>query len=103
VTFVIASVEKFSQTLLERAQLSPRLKFTPPRKVKNEGNIMSGHSRPSGNRWHRRLDGEPSIKELLDDPVIEAVMARDGVRRNELEHLILEVRDRLATKELVAG
>ena len=64
---------------------------------------MNGHSRSSGNRWRRRLDGEPSIKELLDDPVIEAVMARDGVRRKELEHLILEVRDRLATKELVAG
>ena len=86
---------------------------TPPRKVKNEGNIMSRHSRPSGIRWGRRLDGEPSIKELLDDPVIEAVMARDGVRRNELEHLICEVRNRLAareevrdrrtTRELVAG
>lgn len=61
---------------------------------------MSGHSRPSGNRWRRRLDGEPSIKELLDDPVIEAVMARDGVRRTDLEHLIVEVRDRLAMREL---
>ena len=64
---------------------------------------MSGHSQPSGSRWHRRLDGEPSIKELLDDPVIEAVMARDGVRRKELEHLIYEVRDRLVSRELVAG
>jgi hypothetical protein len=49
------------------------------------------------------LDGEPSIKELLDDPVIEAIMARDGVRRKELELLICEMRDRLATRELVAG
>jgi hypothetical protein len=71
--------------------------------VKNEGNIMSLHSRPSGSWWRRRLDGEPSIKELLDDPVIEAVMARDGVRRKELEHLICEVRDRLASRELIAG
>lgn len=56
---------------------------------------MSGTSRPSGNRWRFMLDGEPSIKELLDDPVIEAVMARDGVRRKELEHLIADVRGRL--------
>jgi hypothetical protein len=30
-------------------------------------------------------------------------MARDGVRRKELEHLICEVRDRLASRELVVG
>lgn len=61
---------------------------------------MNGHSRPPGsNRWRRRLDGEPSIKELLDDPVIEAVMARDGVRRKELEHLIDDVRGRLAGRD----
>lgn len=60
---------------------------------------MSGHSRPPGNRWRRRLDGEPSIKELLDDPVIEAVMARDGVRRKELELLIDDVRGRLAGRD----
>jgi len=64
---------------------------------------MTGEARRSGICWRRRLDGEPSIKELLDDPVIEAVMARDGVRRNELEHLICEMRQRLATRELVAG
>lgn len=56
---------------------------------------MSGTSHPSANRWRFMLDGEPSIKELLDDPVIEAVMARDGVRRKELEHLIADVRVRL--------
>jgi hypothetical protein len=98
VTIVIAPVENYSQTRPERAQLSPRLTFTPLRKVKNEGINMSGHS-----RRRRRLDGEPSIKELLDDPVIEAMMARDGVRRKELEHLICEMRDRLATRELIAG
>jgi hypothetical protein len=71
--------------------------------VKNEGIIMTTDSRPSGNRWRRRLDGEPSIQELLDDPVIEAVMARDGVGRPELEHLIAEMRIRLASREVVAG
>jgi hypothetical protein len=60
---------------------------------------MTAESRPSEVRWRRRLDGEPSIQELLDDPVIEAVMARDGVRRTELEHLICEMRVRLAARE----
>jgi hypothetical protein len=41
------------------------------------------------------LHGEPSIKELLDDPVIEAIMVRDGVHRKELESLIADVRGRL--------
>lgn len=51
---------------------------------------------PAGNRRYRRLDGEPTIRELLDDPVIEAVMARDGVARADLVLLIDEVRGRLA-------
>jgi hypothetical protein len=67
--------------------------------VTNEGIIMTGPSRPSTGRWRRRLDGEPSIQELLDDPVIEAVMARDGVARVELEHLIDDVRDRLVARD----
>lgn len=56
---------------------------------------MNGTSQPTGNRWRRMLHGEPSVKELLDDPVIEAVMARDGVRRKDLETLIADVRCRL--------
>ena len=50
---------------------------------------------PAGNRRSRRLDGEPTIRELLDDPVIEAMMARDGVARADLVHLMDEVRSRL--------
>lgn len=60
---------------------------------------MNGTTYTSGTRWCRRLDGEPSIKELLDDPVIEALMARDGVRRKELERLIADVRDRLTARD----
>jgi hypothetical protein len=56
---------------------------------------------PAGNRRSRRLDGEPTIRELLDDPVIEAIMARDGVARTDLVHLIDEVRGRLARREAV--
>ncbi|HEX2117444.1 MAG TPA: hypothetical protein VHM01_23825 [Alphaproteobacteria bacterium] len=61
---------------------------------------MTGEARPSAGPWRRRLDGEPSIQELLDDPVIEAVMARDGVDRAELEHLIDDVRGRLAARDI---
>jgi hypothetical protein len=35
-----------------------------------------------------RLDEEPHLGELLDDPLTRAVMARDGVTREELlEHI----------------
>jgi hypothetical protein len=59
---------------------------------------MTGQAQRSENCWRRRLHGEPSIQELLDDPVIEAVMARDGVARPDLEHLIAEARVRLARR-----
>ncbi len=54
--------------------------------------------RPPGDRWWRRLDGEPTLQELLDDPVIEAIMARDGVQRDELVKLIFEVRNKLLSR-----
>ena len=38
------------------------------------------------------LDGEPSIPELLVDPIIKAVMDRDKVTAEQLEHLIDAVR-----------
>lgn len=31
---------------------------------------------------------EPTIEEMLDDPAVQAVMRRDGVSREEIEHLI---------------
>ena len=34
------------------------------------------------------FDGEPSLDELLDDPVIQAVMAQDGVERQEIVDLV---------------
>jgi hypothetical protein len=39
---------------------------------------------------------EPSLAELLDDPVMQILMERDHVRRAELEDLIAETRRRLA-------
>jgi hypothetical protein len=35
---------------------------------------------------------EPSLAEVLDDPLVQAVMARDGVERSEIEDLAQSVR-----------
>lgn len=41
------------------------------------------------------LDSEPRISEMLDDPVIQAVMTRDRVARNEILDLVVSMRARL--------
>jgi hypothetical protein len=43
-----------------------------------------------------RDDRTPTIKELLDDPIIIAVMRRDGVSKNDLSSLMATMRDRLS-------
>lgn len=43
----------------------------------------------------RRDDREPAVEELLDDPVLHAVMARDGIDRATLEAVIADARRRL--------
>lgn len=40
-------------------------------------------------------DRTPTISELLDDPIIIAVMQRDGVTKNDLSSLMAAMRDRL--------
>jgi hypothetical protein len=42
---------------------------------------------------------EASLEALLNDPVMQVMMARDGVDRNDLVSLIEEMRDRLAARE----
>ncbi len=37
------------------------------------------------------FDGEPSLEELLDDPVIQAVMVQDGVERQEIVDLVASI------------
>jgi len=41
--------------------------------------------------------GEPTIREMLDDPIVQLLMARDGVTRTEVEGLLgtLEIRRHL--------
>ena len=38
-------------------------------------------------------DCEPTLQDLLDDPVTELVMRRDGVAREEIESLIARQRE----------
>lgn len=40
--------------------------------------------------------GEPAVADMLRDPVVLAVMARDGVRPEEVLLLMAAVRERLA-------
>ena len=42
------------------------------------------------------LSQEPSLADVLDDPVVQAVMAGDRVKRTALEALIADVQRRLA-------
>jgi hypothetical protein len=44
------------------------------------------------NLWN----GEPSINEMLDDPIVALVMARDGVQPEDLDRLIADLRRRLS-------
>ncbi len=52
--------------------------------------ISAFPARPS-----RRLDGEATLGELLDDPVTHAVMRRDGVSRQSLLQILDGARSRL--------
>jgi hypothetical protein len=42
-----------------------------------------------------RRDAEPDLNELLNDPTLITLMARDGVDRHSLERLIRSTRSRL--------
>ena len=42
---------------------------------------------------------EPRLADVLEDPVILAIMARDGVRRAEMDDLVRAVQQRLGRTE----
>ena len=47
--------------------------------------------------WNAYLsDDEPRLQDVLDDPVVQAMMARDGVGRDEIVDLALAVRAKFA-------
>jgi hypothetical protein len=43
---------------------------------------------------HRRFGGEPSLAEMLADPVVQAVMSVDHVTAGEIKQLMQETRGR---------
>ena len=47
-----------------------------------------------------RPDPEPSLGELIDDPVTQAVMRRDGVTRETLVRILESARDRIAASSM---
>lgn len=48
----------------------------------------SKHLPPSQRGWNRRVHGEPDLSELLDDPILHALMQRDGVTADGLARMI---------------
>ena len=40
------------------------------------------------------MHGEPSLDELLEEPIVRLMMAADGVHINDLRALLLRIRDR---------
>ncbi len=43
---------------------------------------------------------ELSLQEMLADPIVQTVMARDGVTKQDVEALIETVRDRMAGRQM---
>jgi hypothetical protein len=44
------------------------------------------------------LHGEPTLDEAIEDPVVIAMMRRDGVSADRLRHLLATMRGRLAER-----
>ncbi len=49
---------------------------------------------------HSNPDRELSLPEMLADPIVQMVMARDGVTKQDVEGLIGAVRDRMAGRQM---
>jgi hypothetical protein len=45
---------------------------------------------------YTQFEGELSLSEILDDPIIQLVMVRDGIIKDEVEELIRAVHAKLA-------
>jgi hypothetical protein len=57
---------------------------------------MIANTVTTGPRRDFGLDDEPSLEELLDDPVTQAIMAYDGVSRDEISDIFVLVRSAFA-------
>ncbi|ACJ00492.1 hypothetical protein [Rhodospirillum centenum] len=49
------------------------------------------------------MEREPTLSEMLDDPLVRLVMARDGVHPDEVRTLIAATTARLAAARLAAA
>ena len=49
---------------------------------------------------HSNPELELSLPEMLADPIVQMVMARDGVTKQDVEGLIGAVRDRMAGRQM---
>ena len=49
--------------------------------------------------FEKDLNHEPSIYELLDDPIAQLLMQRDGVERHALDPMLQEVADKVDVAE----
>jgi len=62
--------------------------------VSRKASLLSYSAVPASKQdgWHRRVHGEPSLTEVLADPIVHLVMGRDGVAPEELTALIERAR-----------
>jgi hypothetical protein len=51
-----------------------------------------------GQRFSYQCDDEPRLDDVLDDPVIQAVMTRDGVERDDIVDLAVAVREKFGAR-----
>lgn len=67
--------------------------------VKTRPSAQRGSSskadRSSPSRNARRWGGEPSLQEVLADPIVQQVMKRDGIKASDIHALAQHVRARM--------
>lgn len=71
---------------------APLSRTQPPTATVEAGAALLAARLPDLNALERR---EPSLRELLEDPIMDLLLARDGVAREEVEDIIRHVADRI--------
>ncbi|WP_343866419.1 hypothetical protein [Caenispirillum bisanense] len=67
--------------------------FKPPRNSYHASSEAERGLRPRADRF--AANEEPSIAELMGDPIMDALLARDGLHRDLVHRCIAEARARL--------
>lgn len=85
---------------LRGAARQSRVKVSTPRGIVI-GTTLIGHGRRLVCSWRAKAEArtmdprEPTLDELLNEPIIQAIMVRDGVRAEEIRRLMRQVRTRM--------